>query len=156
MITGDMLHRLGAFVWFGDEGLHPRTAQRQVLADGHRRTSALMRIQSDPETPERGSTSPLRGRHSDTVQGAWRYGRLCGVANVRSGLGLDSGTRPVYDAVMPTSTSQHEHEKLVQSAMQNPEIARVINAYLRVAPYVPAPVPPPVVKSQVASGGNAH
>ena len=29
-ITGDALHRLGAFVWFGDEGLHSRTAQRRA------------------------------------------------------------------------------------------------------------------------------
>jgi hypothetical protein len=29
-ITGDALHRLGAFVWFGSEGLHPRTAQRRA------------------------------------------------------------------------------------------------------------------------------
>lgn len=29
-ITGDALHRLGAFVWFGDEGLHRRTAQRRA------------------------------------------------------------------------------------------------------------------------------
>lgn len=57
---------------------------------------------------------------------------------------------------MPSPTSQREQEKLVQAAMQNPEISRVINAYLRVAPYVPAPAPPPMVKSQVAAGGNAH
>jgi len=31
-ITGDTLHRLGAFVWFGDEGLHPRTAQRRAAS----------------------------------------------------------------------------------------------------------------------------
>jgi hypothetical protein len=30
VITGDALHRLGAFVWFGSEGLHPRTAQRRA------------------------------------------------------------------------------------------------------------------------------
>jgi hypothetical protein len=24
------MHRLGAFVWFGAEGLHPRTAQRRA------------------------------------------------------------------------------------------------------------------------------
>lgn len=29
-ITGDALHRLGAFVWFGVEGLHSRTAQRRA------------------------------------------------------------------------------------------------------------------------------
>ena len=29
-ITGDALHRLGAFVWFGAEGLKPRTAQRRA------------------------------------------------------------------------------------------------------------------------------
>jgi len=29
-ITGDALHRLGAFVWFGAEGLRPRTAQRRA------------------------------------------------------------------------------------------------------------------------------
>jgi hypothetical protein len=30
LITGDALHRLGAFVWFGTEGLQPRTAQRRA------------------------------------------------------------------------------------------------------------------------------
>jgi hypothetical protein len=30
VITGDALHRLGAFVWFGPEGLKPRTAQRRA------------------------------------------------------------------------------------------------------------------------------
>jgi hypothetical protein len=30
LITGDAMHRLGAFVWFGAEGLHPRTAQRRA------------------------------------------------------------------------------------------------------------------------------
>jgi hypothetical protein len=29
-ITGDALHRLGAYVWFGAEGLQPRTAQRRA------------------------------------------------------------------------------------------------------------------------------
>jgi hypothetical protein len=29
-ITGDALHRLGAFVWFGSEGLQPRTVQRRA------------------------------------------------------------------------------------------------------------------------------
>jgi hypothetical protein len=29
-ITGDALHRLGAFVWFGAEGLLPRTTQRRA------------------------------------------------------------------------------------------------------------------------------
>jgi hypothetical protein len=29
-ITGDALHRLGAFIWFGGEGLHARTVQRRA------------------------------------------------------------------------------------------------------------------------------
>lgn len=53
-----------------------------------------------------------------------------------------------------TGSTQSEQEKLVSTALENPAVGRVMDAYALVAPYVPAPSAPPAIKSQVSAGGN--
>ena len=62
-ITGEMLHRLGAFVWFGDEGLHPRTAQR--------RASSLRRLGVALNPHEGGRSTIPVGEYLRTFAAAW-------------------------------------------------------------------------------------
>lgn len=49
---------------------------------------------------------------------------------------------------------QTEQQALVEQARSIPEVARAMDAYARVAAFVPA-APPPAMKVRVASGGNA-
>ena len=63
MITGDALHRLGAFVWFGDEGLHPRTAQR--------RASSLRRLGVALNPHEAGRATVPVGEYLRAFTAAW-------------------------------------------------------------------------------------
>jgi hypothetical protein len=53
------------------------------------------------------------------------------------------------------STPQNDQKAVVDAALKDPVIARVMDAYGRIAPFVPAPIAPPVVKSEVATGANA-
>lgn len=62
-ITGDMLHRLGAFVWLGDEGLHPRTAQR--------RASSLRRLGIALNPHEGGRATVPIGEYLCAFASAW-------------------------------------------------------------------------------------
>lgn len=63
-ITGDALHRLGAFVWFGDEGLHRRTAQR--------RAAELRRLGLALNPHEGGrATVPVGGEYLRAFAAAW-------------------------------------------------------------------------------------
>ena len=62
-ITGDALHRLGAFVWFGPEGLHPRTAQR--------RAAELRRLGLALNPQEGGRTTVAVGEYLKAFAAAW-------------------------------------------------------------------------------------
>jgi hypothetical protein len=66
-ITGDALHRLGAFVWFGAEGLRPRTAQR--------RAAELRRL----------GLALTRGRARDCASGRVPAGVRCGMGGLMLG-----------------------------------------------------------------------
>jgi hypothetical protein len=62
-ITGETLHRLGAFVWFGDEGLHPRTAQR--------RAASLRRLGVALNPHEGGRATVAVGEYLRAFAAAW-------------------------------------------------------------------------------------
>jgi hypothetical protein len=62
-ITGEALHRLGAFVWFGSEGLHQRTAQR--------RAAELRRLGLALNPHEGGRTSVAVGEYLRAFAAAW-------------------------------------------------------------------------------------
>lgn len=62
-ITGDALHRLGAFVWFGGEGLQRRTAQR--------RAAELRRLGLALNCHEGGRASVPVGEYLRAFAAAW-------------------------------------------------------------------------------------